>query len=738
MRYYLYICTFLCVIGLASCSSTKYVPDGSFLLNDINIKNGEAGNKTNVNHLKNYVRQKSNSSWFSTLKIPLATYSVSGRDSSKWINRILKSMGEAPILYDSLKAIQSCNDLRAKMRNDGYLDADIAVSTRKKGKKIDITYLVFPGEPYVIKDIKYDIRDTVIAGLLKADKNFVSGLRPGTVFNVNSLDQERKRIVDKLINNGYYRFNKDFITYNADTVSGSKDINLTLLLHKYQDQNQKDDTLHRRYTIRNVVFQSGDPEDSVIHLRKKVLINNTFIESGQPYSAKELQKTYNHFGRLQAVKYTNIGFREIPDSSLLDCRIQISTNKPSTISFQPEGTNTAGDLGAALSLTYQTKNLFRGSELLSLEFRGAYEAIKGLEGYANENFEEYGAEARLLFPRFIAPFLSRKFRRRVTATSEVSISYNLQNRPEYHRRVLSAAWRYKWNDANHHDKYQIDLLDLNYVSMPWISERFRTDYLENATSRNAILRYNYENLFIMKFGLGYSYNNGRYAIKAYAETAGNLLNLSSHVLGASRNDLGVYQLFNIAFAQYAKADFEYTKNWKIDYNNTLVFHFGIGVAYPYGNSTILPFEKRYFSGGANSVRGWNVRGLGPGRYVERDGNINFINQTGDMKIDLNIEYRTHLFWKFNGALFVDAGNIWTLREYPEQQGGMFRFDHFVKDMAVSYGMGLRFNFDYFILRFDFGMKAVNPVYTTKKEHYPIINPKLSRDLTFHFAVGLPF
>lgn len=347
------------------------MPDGSFLLNDINIKNGEEGNKTNVNHLKNYVRQKSNSSWFSTLKIPLATYSVSGRDSSKWINRILKSMGEAPILYDSLKAIQSCNDLRAKMRNDGYLDAEIAVSTRKKGKKIDITYLVFPGEPYVLKDIKYDIRDTVIAGLLKADKNFVRGLRPGTVFNVNSLDQERKRIVDKLINNGYYRFNKDFITYNADTVSGSKDINLTLLLHKYQDQNQKADTLHRRYTIRNVVFQSGDPEDSVIHLRKKVLINNTFIESGQPYSAKELQKTYNHFGRLQAVKYTNIGFREIPDSSLLDCRIQISTNKPSTISFQPEGTNTAGDLGAALSLTYQTKNLFRGSELLSLEFRGA-------------------------------------------------------------------------------------------------------------------------------------------------------------------------------------------------------------------------------------------------------------------------------------------------------------------------------------------------------------------------------
>jgi len=586
--------------------------------------------------------------------------------------------------------------------------------------------------------VEYAIRDSVIAGLLASDKSFVRGLRPGMLFNVNNLDKERKRIVDKLTNSGYYRFNKDFITYNADTVSGSRDIDITLLLHKYQDRNQTTDTLHRRYMIRHVVFRSGDPEDSIIHLRKKVLENNTFIEPNRPYSARDLQKTYNHFGRLQAVKYTNIGFREVPDSSLLDCRIQISTNKPSTISFQPEGTNTAGDLGAALSLTYQTRNLFRGSELLSLEFRGAYEAIKGLEGYTNENFEEYVAEARLLFPRFIAPFLSKKFRRRITATSEVALTYNLQNRPEYHRRVLSAAWRYKWSDANHHDKYQIDLLDLNYVSMPWISEKFKTDYLDNATSRNAILRYNYENLFIMKFGFGYSYNNGRYAIKAYAETAGNLLNFGARVFNAKNNELGVYKLFNVAFTQYAKMDFEYTKNWNLDYANTLVFHFGLGLAYPYGNSNILPFEKRYFSGGANSVRGWTVRGLGPGRYVERDGNINFINQTGDMKLDLNVEYRAHLFWKFNGALFVDAGNIWTLRDYPEQQGGMFKFSDFIKEMAVSYGMGLRFNFDYFILRFDFGMKAINPVYATSKEHFPIIHPRLSRDLTFHFAVGLPF
>jgi outer membrane protein assembly factor BamA len=171
----------------------------------------------------------------------------------------------------------------------------------------------------------------------------------------------------------------------------------------------------------------------------------------------------------------------------------------------------------------------------------------------------------------------------------------------------------------------------------------------------------------------------------------------------------------------------------------LVFHFGIGIAYPYGNSKVLPFEKRYFSGGANSVRGWSVRSLGPGRYKDKDGRINFITQTGDLKLDVNLEYRARLFWKFDGAIFTDAGNIWTLRDYPEQPGGQFKIHNVIQDLAVSYGLGLRLNFDYFILRFDLGMKAINPAYQTEEEaHYPLIHPDLSRDLAFHFAVGLPF
>ena len=727
-------------ILLASCSGTKFVSDGQYMLNKVEVKKDEGYPDVNISKYKSYVRQRGNQRWFSALKVPLGIYSLAGRDTTKWLNRTLQSMGEAPVLFDTLKAQQSCNDLAALLRNEGYLGGMVEMYlTPKKKKVVNVTYVLHPGVAYVVNHVDYNIQDAAIDSVLRKGRVLGTGaLKAGEQFNVSNLDGERKRITEYLANRGYYRFNKDYITFRADTVAGVSKVDLTLVLHPFPVSRDSIGA-HPVYTVRNVNYKSGDPEDDRIPFRTSMLRNNTFITSGQPYSAKDLQTTYNRFGRLQAIKYTNISFVEDEAAKELDCNIQLTANKPHSISFQPEGTNTAGDLGAAASLTYQHRNVFRGSELLSLELRGAYENIKGLEGYSNEDFLEYSVEAKLQFPRFIAPFVPRPFIKSTQSSSELSLMYDLQNRPEYHRRVLSLAWKYKWNYTNHHDRYWIDLLDLNYVFMPWISDTFRHDYLEDDTNRNAILRYNYENLFIMKFGLGWAYNNGTHAIKLAFETAGNLLDLFANSFSVGKKEDGYTKIFDIAYAQYVKADMEYTKYIRFDYDNQLVFHAGLGIAYPYGNSTILPFEKRYFSGGANSVRGWSVRGLGPGRFAGKDGKIDFINQTGDMKLDLNLEYRAQLFWKFTGALFVDAGNIWTLRNYADQPGGQFRFANILKEMAVAYGLGLRLNFDFFILRFDFGMKAVNPAYKDQgSTHYPIVHPRLSRDLTFHFAVGLPF
>jgi outer membrane protein assembly factor BamA len=723
------------VLLLCSCSATHSLDDNELILDKVKVVSDRKYKDISTSQLKNYVRQKENARWFLSMKIPLGVYALAGKDSS-WVGRTLRQMGEAPVIYDTLLARQTCDDLQQAMQNKGYLDAQVELFVdQKKKKKIDAIYVLHPGNPYYISPLETDIQDSTIERLLKERKSLLS---EGMQFNVETMAQERSDVSSFLQDRGYFRFHKEYVSYKARKNEALHHVALAKVLHPYQIDEGRD-TLHSQYRIRNLNYVSGAQGDSTIHLRLRVLEENTFLKPGSLYSASDLQNTYNHFGRLGAVRYTNISFEQVADTALLDATIQVQTNKPSTISFQPEGTNTAGDFGAAASLTYQNRNLFRGSETFSVQLRGAYEAIKGLEGYRNQDYIEYSVESRLSFPRFLFPFLNRDVRRRITATSEVSLLYDSQDRPEFHRRVLSTGFHYQWKPQKHRDSYSLDLVDLNYVFMPWVSQTFRREYLENESNSNAILRYNYENLFIMRMGFGYSYNNGRLALKTHVESAGNLLDLCAHSFRAEKNYLGQYRVFNIAYAQYVKADFDFTRQLLGGKQDQLMFHLGFGIAYPYGNSQVLPFEKRYFSGGANSVRGWTVRSLGPGRYKDKDGRINFITQTGDMKLDLNLEYRTHLFWKFYGALFADAGNIWTLRKYDEQPEGQFTLRGLVNDLAVSYGMGLRLNFDYFILRFDLGMKAINPAYETEEEaHYPLIHPRMGRDLAFHFAVGLPF
>ena len=726
----------LAVLMLTGCSAQKFVPEGQYMLHRVEIKSMECG--LDPAALEPYIRQKPNSKWFSIFKVPLGMYALSGKDTTKWLNRTFQNIGEAPVLFDTLQARQTREDLTQALHNMGYMNAEVDIETKVKKRRLDVIFTLKPGTPYYINNLSYDVQDDSIAKILRLEDAQNPLIHVGNNVTVDLLDQVRKRITQQLMDSGYYHFHKDYIRFTADTVRGNRGVDLTLHLLKYRAANSTEETLHPRYTIRKINYLSD--EQSSLPLRLNVLKENTWLAEGRPFSSTGLQKTYNSLGRLNALRYTNIRMVESSDSLMLDCNIQLSPNRRNSISFQPEGTNTSGDLGAAASVTYSNRNVFRGSETFSLQLRGAYEAITSLEGYQNKNYIEYNVEAKLQFPRLLTFFWGNTIRRHhPLATSELSVSWNSQNRPEFHRRLFSAAWRYKWENArNRRISWRLDVLDLNFVSMPWISETFKHEYLDSVSNRNAILRYNYENLFIMKIGAGMSYSNGVTAVKASVETAGNMLRGISALTNASLNSNDQYTFLGIAYAQYFKADVDYAHLITFDRHNQLALHAGLGIAYPYGNSTMLPFEKRYFSGGANSVRGWSVRELGPGGYRGTDGRIDFINQTGDMKLDLNAELRSWLFWKIYGAFFVDAGNIWTLRDYSVQPDGQFRFDKFYKQIAVAYGIGIRFNFDYFILRFDMGMKAVNPAYETTREHWALIYPKFSRDFAFHFAVGLPF
>lgn len=744
-----------------SCSVDRYIPAGEHMLEDMRVMcDDERVMKTYM--LGDYVVQNTNAKWFGA-RVPLKIYTLSGTDTAKWTTRLLRRIGEAPVLYDSVKSERTMSDMRKVLENAGYMKATVEEVRMEKGKKVKVLYAVQPNKRYTIRSVHRVVEDEGLRERLEVKDTVNSLLKRGRAFDVNTLSGERNRIASMLRNDGYYRFTKESILFDADTAQNSTEVDVTMRVMRHQPDDRSAAQDHRRYTIGEVNFLADTGTErradtvrhkgynfiyrDAPHFRRNMLIAHTSVHPKEPYKDNAVRRTYTSYTRLPAIAFSNIALTERTGTDTLDCKIVVNHAKPHSMGFDVEATNSAGDLGMALSTSYQNKNLFRGAETLTLKLRGAYEAITGLEGYEGNNYVELGAEATLGFPAFLLPYVKREWGTEHRASSEISLQYNQQDRPEFQRRVLTAAWRYKWSTKGQRVQHRFDLLEVNYVYMPWISHTFKEQYLDSLGKTNAILRYNYENLLITKLGYTYSYNSlgareqtfgkNAYTVRFNIETSGNVLNAYSKLTRASRDDAGQYKFCGIAFAQYARGDFDYAKSVRIDKNNSVAFHGALGIAYPYGNSNQLPFEKRYFAGGANSVRGWSVRSLGPGTYNGKDRGINFLNQCGDIKLDLSLEYRAQLFWKFSGAVFVDAGNIWTIRKYDDQPGGEFRLDEFYNQIAMSYGIGLRMDANFFIIRFDAGMKAIDPVYTGKA-HYPLTHPNFNRDFAFHFAVGMPF
>lgn len=765
------------VLLLGACSPVKHVPQGEYLLEDVSIVVDGPCETLTKTELYNFLRQSPNHKVLGFAKLSLGAYSLSGRDSSKWYNRWLQRAGQAPVIYDSVLAEGSRNQLTQALINSGYMDAvvDLDSFPDPERRRTKLKYTVHPGTPFRVQGLGYNIPDTAINSLIMANINS-SLLRPGMFFDRNVLDQERTRITRLLQNSGYFRFNRDYINFTADTVSGSRDLNLTVNVHSPQTSSvisapvpgEFSDTRHHRYFIRNVTFnldREGERPDSVWYrgmcyvfgddryLKPSILDEMCYLTPGSTYSQRAMERTYQALGRLPIIKFVNITTEpcgSIGDAGLVDVNINISRNKKQGVSVELEGTNSEGDLGFGVGLGYQHRNLAHGSESFSAKFRASYESLSGkVEDLVNNRYSEYAGEIGITFPKFECPFLSRSFKQRVLATSEFAVSFNYQERPEYTRIIAGTSWRWKWQQNRPGGLYRrtYDLVDINYVRLP----RSTIDFIDQIAPSNPLLRYSYEDHFIMRTGYTYWFTNRRIpstqdllhhnyqpsvtSVRASAETAGNLLYAISSAVGQHRQE-GVYKILGIQYAQYVKGEVDYTYTRNMSWRSALSFHVGTGICYPYGNSTMVPFEKRFYAGGANGVRGWGVRTLGPGSYDARNSVKDFINQCGDIRLDLSVEYRAKLFWVLEGALFIDAGNIWTIKNYETQPGGFFRFNSFYKEIAAAYGVGLRMDFTYFLLRFDLGMKAHNPA--MNQERWPIVHPKWSRDANFHFAVGYPF
>lgn len=767
------ILTLIAATAIVSCSSTKHVPDGKLLLDKtkINILDKQNIDGVNTQELVNYLRQTENHKVLGGFKMQLAIYNISGKDSTKWFNKWIRRVGSPPVIYDSTLTIASELQLQRALFNKGFLKNEVTsdVKLLPQKKKAQVTYNITLNEPYTIRSIKYDIDNDSLRTLILSDTTEFP-IKTQSLLDHNMLDAEREMIVQRLRNNGYYAFNKSYITFLADTAAGSREVDLTLSLsEKMQDLPHvpKLDN-HRQFYVRDVVFvtnydavtmQNGVYGDTINYngitilygddkyIDKKTLYENCFIRPSELYNASDVERTYKALGRLGIIKFINIDMRpslDVAGDLWLDAYILLNRDKSQSISFSLEGTNSEGDLGFGIGADYQHRNIFKGSEILNVKFKASYESLSGdLSGLINDNYSEYSGDIGITFPKFKMLFLKESFKRRIQASTEFMTSFNYQERPEYTRIIAGAGWKYIWSERNNQMRHTFNLIDVSYVYLP----KSKINFLDSIT--NPLLRYSYENHLIMRMGYTFYKTNKQlsnpltkvfqdniYTIRASAETAGNLLYGISHIIKQKREADDSYKVFGTRYSQYVRLDGDFAFTHYFNQRSSIAMHAGLGVAIPYGNSTVLPFEKRFYSGGANSVRGWGVRTLGPGSFDGKKSQNSFIYQCGDIRLDLNIEYRCKLFWVLELGAFIDCGNVWTIREYEDQPGGVFKIDKFYEQLALSYGIGLRMDFTYFLLRLDMGMKAHNP--SSGQDPWPLISPSFKRDAEFHFSVGYPF
>jgi outer membrane protein assembly factor BamA len=747
-----YFCVLLGIgaaIGFSSCNTTKYVPEGQYLLNKARIKCVD-DKSVPTNQLRTYLRQKQNTEIFGFWKLQLHVYNTAPMDtttkSKARLARNAHKMGEAPVVYDEELTSVSMEQLTQQMNNEGYFNASVDTQKVYKKRKINLTYLITANQPYNIRHYEVDIED--MPDVKRIAENEACKVHEGMRFSTAVLDEERERITTAIRNRGYFYFEKSMLEYTADSSLNTHEVDVRLHIAPYVAMLDSAalKRLHTKYSVRDMYYQidydpSHLPDSVELHtdvdkfgntyswtgrrfLRKSTLRHASRIQPNQRYAEWRVERTYARMNALPPVKYVDIAFMPVGDS-LMDCYLTVSRGRTNSISAELGGTYSAGDWGVAAGLNYTNRNIFNGAEVLTLGARASYE-WRANGGRAIEA----KAEAGLLFPSNV----------------KINAAYNYQQRPdEYTRTIANAGLSYtlprrpgsRWT-------HEFNLLDISYIYLPYVSDEFRQKFIE----KSSVLKASYEDHFIVDWSYtgNYSTFNSRFPNRSYlqmafrVETAGNALYGIARAAHLQQNEEGSYVLWKIPFAQYAKGDFNITYHEMFNPKHQLVYHLGLGVVVPYLNASSVPFEKRYFAGGANSIRGWQARTLGPGAFRGVGNSRVYDLQAGDIHLDLNLEYRFKVLSFLELAAFTDAGNIWTIRDYPDQPNGMFHWNQFYKQIAWSYGVGVRFDLSILVFRIDFGVKLHDPSRIDEGKQWRTVTNGLGwkDDMTFHFAIGYPF
>jgi outer membrane protein assembly factor BamA len=774
-------------IFVTSCNPTKYVPEGETLLNENHISVNKEGIKKS--DLVPYVKQVPNKRIFGS-RFYLGLYDLSNINKDKWPHNWLRNIGEAPVIYDPSAMVKTKEQIKSYVESKGYFDGKVTDTVKTENRKSDVFYNVDLLRPYTIRNLTYEIADSNIRKLCYFDSvNCL--IKRGKPYDVDVLQAERTRFERFIRDHGFYSFSSDYISFMVDSTIGNRQVNI---IYKVKDFS-KVDAFNRIttgpfaiFTVKNVyIYPDFVPKEALesgasylnsldttyykgyyfVTSRKTpevkydLLIECLYVKPGSVYNVTSTEETQTHLLLLKIFRLVNISYSDAKENEnsqgmelKLNCNIQLTLLSKQSYKVELEGTNSAGNLGGALNLIYQNVNLFHGAELFSTKLKGAYSAYSQ-PNKALSSTQEYGLETSLRLPDFVIPFLkSENFIKKYNPSTNLIASYDYQSLPLYTRTIANVSFGYDWKSSLYQE-HIVNPLQLSLVNVPYIDAGYQAKI-----DSSSYLASSYKNVLIVGGSYSFIYNtqpikNSKdfWFLRINAETAGNLLGLAERLAGGQKTSGGqtnlegvlidstkTYKILGQPYAQYVRADIDLRYNYRFNDVSSIVYRGFFGIGIPYGNSKEVPFEKQYFSGGSNGIRAWQVRTLGPGSYNPNPGNASsvFLNETADIKLEANAEYRFKLFWILEGALFVDAGNIWSYNYDPTRPGAQFTFNRFYKEIAVGTGTGFRFDFNFVIARIDIGMKLRDPLLPDGARWIFLNGPYKRNDFTIVLGIGYPF
>ena len=782
------------VMTIVSCSVTRDLPEGTYLLSSVRFEEDKSVPRdrritVDKDGLDTYVRQSPNKKIFG-LDFYVWVYEHANPEKHDWWNNFKRKIGEEPVLLDSALTVKSVLNLETYLQTRGYFSSDVEckVDTIAKRRRVKMTYKIEQGLPTRIDSLSYDFRDSSLRSVILAD-TAASLLNRGDILDISRLDDERNRIAAWLNNRGYFDFTANNISYDVDTTERGLDAAVTMIVRPtlvgYNERGGQIYENNAVYRLRNInIYPTYDPmlrstsgfkADAVIdttyyngltiirdlnttpQLRNAVLRRTVPLYPNYIYNASQISHTNKELMSMGFFSNSKVAFERVNqrDSYLtfigeeaekntlvdsreryLDCNIYVTPALKQSMKVEVEASTTSTFYGLAATLGYSNTNAFRGAEAFDISARFGFEFMYARD-VQKRSAQELGLTLGLSFPRFLSPFWNKPGMKISHPRTRLELAFDYQNRPYYCRNIFTTRWAYSWQQGAR-SSLVIRPVDINWIDVKSVDEAFLSDI------DNQYLRTSFESQLTAGLSASWVYNTQRSnfdqnvtVVRANLETAGNLLQGLEKLFSHPAEGKDYYEIFGIRYSQYVRADLSASHKIDLGHKMALAGRLFGGVGVTYGNSMgrSIPFDRMFYCGGANSMRGWVPRTLGPGNKPEVHDNT-YPAQVGDVRLEANLEFRFPIWWIFNAAVFVDAGNVWYLRDTednnPEE---VFHFDNFYRQLGLNTGVGLRIDVTFIVLRLDLGIQLHNP---GRPEGERWIHNFKWKNMALNFGVGYPF